>query len=221
MKPVVVIIAHPDDETAMAGTLAKLAKTRDVYIICVTGGDAGENHHEKKDDLLVFIREDELRASAELLGVKHVAFVGMKDGSLSNNLYHEVARKIENKLQEIKPDTIITFEPRGVTGHIDHIVVSMVSTYLFNRLPYIKAIMYACMSAEQRKVAEDLPEYFIYFPPGYKKSEVDKIVDVSSFWEKKMAAIKCHLSQKNDMENFILPIQEKAPKDEYFIIKKK
>ena len=218
MKPVVAIIAHPDDETAMAGTLAAFAKEkRDVYIICVTSGDAGENHHEKKDELLVFIREDELRASAKILGVKHVSFVGFKDGSLSNNLYHEVAKKIENKLAEIQPDTIITFEPHGITGHLDHIAVSMITTYLFQHLPYVHTLMYSCMSVEQRTIAASLPEYFIYFPPGYKKSEVDHVIDVSPYWDKKISAIKCHQSQKHDVENFILPIYEKAPKEEFFL----
>lgn len=220
MKPVVAIIAHPDDETTMAGTLATFAKEKgDVHIICVTSGDAGENHHEKKEEMLVFIREDELRASAEILGVKHVSFVGFKDGSLSNNLYHQIAKKIENKVAEIQPETLITFEPRGITGHIDHMVISMVTTYLFNRLPYVKTLMYACMSEDQRKVAATLPEYFIYFPPGYKRSEVDQVVDVSHYWDKKIAAIRSHHSQKGDVETFILPIQEKAPKEEFFIVR--
>lgn len=217
MKPVVAIIAHPDDETAMAGTLAKLSEEREVYIICVTNGDAGENHHEKKEDLLMLVREDELRASAQVLGVKHVTFIGFGDGSLSNNLYHKIAKKVQNKLDEIKPDTLITFEPRGITGHLDHIAVSMVTTYLFRKLPYTKTLMYSCMSEAQRNIASTLPEYFIYFPPGYKKSEVNTVIDVRPYWNKKIKAIQSHHSQKNDVENFILPVQEKSPKEEYFI----
>ncbi len=221
MKSVVAIISHPDDETAMAGTLALLSQTHQVYIICATSGDAGENHHHKKEELLVFIREDELRASAKILGVKQVSFLGFRDGSLSNNLYHDLARKIENKLVEIQPETIITFEPRGITGHIDHIVTSMVSTYLFQRLSYIKSIKYACMSEKQREVAATLPEYFIYFPPGYKNSEVDEVISVGSVWNQKIAAIRSHISQKKDVESFILPMQQKAPKEELFLVKNK
>ena len=221
MKKIVALISHPDDETTMAGTLALLSKDHEVYIICATSGDAGENHHEKKDEMLVFIREDELRESARILGVKHVSFLGFRDGSLCNNNYHSLAKKIENKLEELRPETIITFEPRGITGHIDHIVISMVSTYLFNHLPYVKKIMYACMSVEQRKVAESLPDYFIYFPPGYRKSDVDEVFDVSEVWDTKIKAIKSHLSQKKDVETFLLPIQEKASKEEFFIVTNK
>lgn len=217
MKPTVVVIAHPDDETNMAGTLALLAQKRDVYIICVTNGDAGENHHHKKDALLMLLREDELRESAQILGVKHVSFIGFKDGSLSNNLYHEIAKKIKNKLDELQPDTLITFEPRGITGHIDHIVVTMATTYLFHHLPYIKTLKYVCMPEAQRTIVDSLPDYFIYFPPGYKAREVDEVVDVSSVWDKKIAAISTHISQKNDVEKFILPVQQNAPQEEYFL----
>src|SRR5215469_5790453 len=102
MKPVVGIFAHPDDEAfGPSGTLAKFAKEgRDVYIICVTRGDAGENHsddtHALKD-----IREDELEASAKDLGVKDVIFFDFKDGTLSNNVYHEVAQKLKEKLEQL------------------------------------------------------------------------------------------------------------------------
>ena len=110
MKPVVAIFAHPDDETAMSGTLAQLAKSHQVYILCATSGDAGENHHNSnKEELLMLVREDELRASASTLGIQHVSFLGFKDGSLCNNVYHDLARKIKNKLDEIKPDTVFTF----------------------------------------------------------------------------------------------------------------
>lgn len=220
MKSVTVIIAHPDDETAASGTIAQLAKTRDVYIICATSGDAGTNY-SNKDELLLLLREDELRASARILGVKHVSFLGFPDGTLCNNLYHEIAQKIENRLNEYNSDTLITFEPRGISGHLDHVALSFIVHYIYNHSSDIKTLMYACMSDQQRMVVEKMPEYFIYFPPGYKQSEVNHIVDVSDVWETKLAALQCHSSQMKDVQEFMLPMLQGAPKEEYFQVLRK
>ncbi len=221
MSVICCIFAHPDDETAVAGTIALMAEDNDVYLICATSGDNGENDIKDSGELLPLMREDEVRASAKALGVKHVYFLGLIDGEISNNNYHETSRRIMNIIEDIQPDTLMTFEPRGITGHLDHIAISFITTHVFYQQHYAKKLMYACMSEPQRAQVSRLPEYFVYFPPGYKSHEVDEIIDVSSVWSTRLKALKAHKSQKKDMESFILPVYENAPKEEYFLVKTK
>lgn len=212
------IFAHPDDEAfGPAGTIATYAKTADVYLICVTDGESEERYKTSTHATLKDIRDKELLASAKVLGVKEVFFLSYKDGGLCNNLYHEIAEKIQKKLDLVTPDTIITFEPRGVSGHVDHIAVTMIATYLWERVKYIKKIMYYCISKEQRDLQG---EYFIYMPPGYREDEVDEVVDVSAVWDKKLTAIHKHDSQMADIENFIKKIST-IPKRELFLVNEK
>ncbi|MBI4159549.1 PIG-L family deacetylase [Candidatus Wolfebacteria bacterium] len=85
MKTIVCIFAHPDDEAfGPGGTIAKLAKKNRVYIICATKGEAGKDSRRKKMGVLHDHRASELVASAKILGVKKVYFLGFKDGTLSN-----------------------------------------------------------------------------------------------------------------------------------------
>ncbi len=218
MKPIVGIFAHPDDEVfGPGGTLAKFVlEGRDVYLICVTDGDAGMNSSQKNKDLGE-IRREELLASAQVLGVKHVFFLGYKDGSLSNNLYHEIAEKIEPILEELQPDMIITMEPRGVSGHLDHIAVSMIASYVFEKLSFVHELWYYSLTEAARSLQEG---YFIYFPPGYKTSEISKTVAIASVWEQKEAAMYQHESQRHDMDK-LLGAFLKGPQEESFIILKK
>ncbi len=219
MKPVVGIFAHPDDEAfGPSGTLAKFANEgRDVYIICVTRGEAGDNNSDKTHDLKD-IREEELEASAKELGVKEVFFLDFKDGTLSNNVYHEVADKLEEQLGKLEPEIVITLEPHGVSGHLDHIAVSFITTYLFKKVSFIKELWYFCITQEAQKInMKYLGDYFIYFPPGYKKSDITKTIDVSSVWEQKIEAIKQHESQKPDVEANLKAFEE-LPKEENFIV---
>ncbi|OGZ94473.1 MAG: hypothetical protein A2633_03485 [Candidatus Sungbacteria bacterium RIFCSPHIGHO2_01_FULL_47_32] len=216
-KTIVAVFAHPDDEAfGPAGTLAKFAQTHDVYVICATNGEAGDKTYAGMGKL-GDIRRKELEASAKILGVKKVFFLGFKDGTLSNNLYHDLACSVERVLQKLKPDTLITFELRGVSGHIDHIVTAFVVTYVFERMPFIKKLMYFCVTAKFRK---PMKSYFIHVPPGYDESEIDEAIDISTVFEKKIAAVQAHVSQKKDVLR-ILPVLQKFDKKEHFLVLKK
>lgn len=218
MKPLVCIFAHPDDEAfGPAGSIAKFAKEREVYLICVTDGNAGNNSHNGSKKSLGEIRKEELEQSAKILGIKKTYFLNYPDGTLSNNSYHEIAEKIEVILNEIKPDTILTFEPQGISGHIDHITVSLVSTFVFQKLEFIKNLLYY---AETFEMMKEIPSYFIYVPPGYKKEDIDLTIDITNFWETKLKAMQSHKSQKEDYE-FVLKILQKFPKEEHFLQKRK
>lgn len=213
---VVGVFAHPDDETfGPGGTLAVLSKQNDVYVICATNGESATG---KPDVKLGQERRKELEASCKLLGVKEVIFLDFVDGTLSNNLYHEIAAKIEKELNKLKPQALITFEPHGVSGHIDHMAISMITSFVAKKVKSVKEVWYYCISdrfhAIRRRVG-----YFIYFPKGYSKEEINKIVNVKEVWSTKVRAMKQHQTQINDV-NRILLLQKFMPKEEYFLIRR-
>lgn len=209
---IVCVFAHPDDEAfGPGGTIAKLSKENNVYIICVTDGDAKQKTRlaEKK---LGSVRKKELLSSAKVLGVKQVYFLGYKDGELCNNLYHKIADKLSLCFNKLKPQMLMTFEKRGVSGHLDHIAVSMITTFLFEKLSFIKLIWYFCNSEQ---LTESIDNYFVHFPCGYKKEELDQIIDIRNYWDIKIEAMNKHKSQKHDLE-WWLSILNKLPKEECF-----
>lgn len=217
-RTVVCVFAHPDDEAfGPSGTIHKLTKDYDVYILCATKGQAGQDSRSVKSESLSQKRAKELLESSKVLGTKKVYFLGFRDGTLCNNLYHKLADKIQKHIKKIKPDIIITFEPQGISGHIDHITVSMATTFVWNKLPFINELWYVCTLRERALIRKD---YFIYFPPGYLRSEIDKVIDVSDVWETKVKAMLKHESQRHDSER-ILKSAELFPKEEYFLVKKR
>jgi N-acetylglucosamine malate deacetylase 2 len=215
---IVAIFAHPDDEAfGPSGTLAKFAKDgHDVYLLCATRGEGGENHlPEKSEKNLNEIREEELRCSAKKLGIKKVFFLGFIDGTLSNNLYHQVADKITEIITPLKPEIIITEEYRGVSGHLDHIAISMISSYVFQKLNFVKKIMYHYVTKQYRLLMPS--DYFIFIPPGYDESEADEIIDTTDVWETKISAIQCHQSQLKDVNRTLNRLKQ-VPKKDYFFV---
>lgn len=218
MKPFVCIFAHPDDEAfGPGGTIAKLTKTHAVHIICVTRGDAGARAKDHEGKNLGDIRENEMRKSCEILGVKEIHFLGYADGTVCNNLYHEIAEKIKKILDQLRPSDILTFEKLGVSGHIDHIAVSLISSFLFERTDYLKKIMYFCNPSG---FEEHFKNYFVWFPPGYPRDQIDEVVDVNALWDTKVRAMREHKSQIHDIE-MLLPILESFPHEENFLVARK
>jgi len=211
---IVCIFAHPDDEAfGPAGTIAKFAGKKEVYLICVTNGNDKTNNIKN----LAKIRKQELYKSSKILGIKKVYLLNYEDGELSNNKYYKLAEDIAKILKVIKPQNLITFEMRGVSGHLDHVFCSMVSSFLFKKLNFIKKIYYF---AERLEISNKMKNYFIFFPKGFKKNQVDQIIDVSKYWDKKIRAIKTYKSQKKDAER-ILNLLKNYPREEYFFISKK
>lgn len=221
------VFAHPDDESfGPGGTLAKYAqKGVEVHILCATKGEAGRGTGE--------IREKELLEAAKVLGVKKVEFLNFQDGELSNNKYHDLAKKISQKIKEFKPQVILTYDNLGISGHLDHIAVSLATTYVFAKQKIAKRLFYFCRPhyGPYKSVIEDFfkKRYFIYHPNGPGQKEVTTIIDVAGVWRLKTAAMKKHTSQTSDVqkhllrnlflpkkEHFIMWGEKKAPKEDLF-----
>lgn len=217
-KTVFCVIAHPDDESfGPSGTLALLAKTAEVHVICVTDGASDARFHPVGGKTLAKIRAEELKASAHALGVAKVHMLGFADGTLNNNLYHEVAEAIQKLVDTHHPSLLITTELRGVSGHLDHVAVAMTTTYVYTRNPSIDAIWYNCVS---RDVSDSMQDYFVYFPKGFLREEVHMVVDISAVFTQKVAAAHCHESQKKDADRVVARWME-SPKEEWFFVEKR
>lgn len=77
--PVLVLIAHPDDELFCSGLLCELAaRGREVHIACLTRGEGGATGGGSRE-ALGRTREAELRDSAAVLGVTEVSFLNHVD----------------------------------------------------------------------------------------------------------------------------------------------
>ena len=142
-----VVVAHPDDETfGMGGTLALYAYLGvEIHLICTTRGEVGEVDAEKMKGFSSIgdLREHELRCAANVLGLREVYFLGYRDSGMpgSDENKHpdafinapadDVAEEIAVMMREIKPDVVITFDPIGGYMHPDHITAHKATVAAF------------------------------------------------------------------------------------------
>lgn len=217
-KTVFCITAHPDDEAfGPSGTLAILSQTYDVHVVCVTDGASDPRFHPIGGKKLSDLRSEELRASAKTLGVKHVHLLHFQDGTLNNNMYHEVAAKLTELVKKHTPSLLITTELRGVSGHLDHVAAAMIASYVYRENRWIDAIWYNCIS---KKSSSFMKNYFVFFPEGFDREEVDLVVDIKKVFMKKVAAARCHKTQIKDALRVIAKWMI-LPKEEWFFVTKR
>jgi len=108
----------------------------------------------------------------------------------------------------------MTYELRGVSGHLDHVAMAMITHYVFHKASYTEKLMtYGLL----RTATDALRDYFIYVPHGFRKEHVDEIVDVTDYWDLKKRAVSEHMSQKADVSR-MLAAMEKLSKQECFMV---
>jgi LmbE family N-acetylglucosaminyl deacetylase len=121
------IWAHPDDETFMAGGLLSMAATAGQQVLCVTATDGSlgvQDATKWPAETLGEVRQNELAAALDILGIKEHESLGYTDGTCSEIAESSVINRLVSIIDKYKPDTVVTFAPDGVTGHPDHQAVS-------------------------------------------------------------------------------------------------
>jgi LmbE family N-acetylglucosaminyl deacetylase len=120
--------AHPDDEAYLsAGMMAAARRARRrVVVVTATAGEQGTNDATAWPPArLGALRRAELRTSLAVLGVHEHRVLDLPDGGCADI---DGAQLIGDVVAEVRPDTIVTFGPDGMTGHPDHRAVSRWTT---------------------------------------------------------------------------------------------
>lgn len=137
MKTILLVFAHPDDESfAAGGTVAKYIESGwQVHLLCVTRGEKGNTgpYNNVSAQELAHIREKELSEAGKILGISDITFLDYKDGNLSAVEPGEIEDKVYRQLTRLSPKVVITFEPQGITNHPDHIKLTVAATVAFQK----------------------------------------------------------------------------------------
>ena len=129
--------AHPDDEAYLSAGLMASAVDAGRRVVCVTAtrGEAGfpaDDPHTAVERSA--IRERELAASLAALGVREHRWLGYPDGGCPAVDDAEASGVIASIIEEVRPDTVLTFGPDGGTGHGDHVSACRWATLAVARL---------------------------------------------------------------------------------------
>ena len=211
MTKVFFVFAHPDDETfSSAGTIASLTKNGvEVKLITATRGEAGMTGGVCSEKELGKVREKELKNAAKILGISQIFFLDYLDFTLKKVPVKELSEKILKILKKETPDIIITFNEEGGSKHPDHIQISKAATKAFDDYSSsvkkgVKLYYTASPQSLLKKLEKEDTAYTAFGKIiGTPDNEITTRIDISKTVDKKVSAIKCHLTQKSDWERYL------------------
>lgn len=230
MGTLVCFHAHPDDESiSTGGTIARaVAEGHRVVLVVATNGDHGEVPDDlAPDETLVDRRRAETAASAAVLGVHRVEWLGYADSGMTgweqNGHEHsffqapldEAAGKLAAILREERADVLTTYDWHGNYGHPDHIKVHTVG-HRAAELAHTPKVVETTMNRDEMvrffEMAKEAggtggPDGEDWDPNGpaddgnpigTPEAEISLRVDVSAYVQQKRESIRCHKSQITD-----------------------
>ncbi len=201
-----VVTAHPDDvDFGAAGTVANLTDAGAHVTYClVTDGQAGGYDDTISRREMARIRRDEQTKAAAEVGVTDLVFLGHMDGEVqfSMELRHEISRVIRHA----RPQVVITQSPSINVGsvyasHADHVATGQATwaaVYPDARNPF--AFPELLTSGLEPWSADEI---WLMGRP-----DANAAVDITHQVERKIRALRCHVSQHRDPDGMEARVRE-------------
>ncbi len=231
MGTLVCFHAHPDDECiATGGVMAKASDAgHRVVLVVATKGEHGEVEEDFLDpgEELWQRRVRETEASAAVLGVQRVEFLGYVDSGMkdtpTNDLagsfwtadIDQAAARLAAILEEERADVLTVYDDNGSYGHPDHIQVHRVGVRAAE-LAGVERVYQATINRDhilrgmrERLQGDDMPggvdltaiEADTSF--GVTEDRITAAVDVTSWLDRKRKAMQAHASQISEQSFFL------------------
>jgi LmbE family N-acetylglucosaminyl deacetylase len=206
-KRVLCIQPHYDDnDIAAAGVLRQLQQNgADIFYLTVTNDLMGVIDHSLSPEAAAEALKRDQFAAGKIIGIQEQYWLGYPDASKYD--YFDVRRDVLKYIRLIKPDFVFTPDPwLTYEGHRDHIQTGLATA---------EGVMFAGLT----KIASSDPAvdsayrgHDILGVAFYYTREPNIIVNITSTWDDKIAAVRCYQAQfeSDDMDMLVMALDMKS-----------
>ncbi len=195
--------AHPDDEAYLCAGLMAMARAAGHRVVSVTAtlGELGTADPERwPPERLGPVRAEELEAALAILGVAEHRWLGYGDGRCAEVSEDDAVAGLVEIIREVRPNTILTFGPDGITGHPDHQAVSRWAFRAWREAGtgarLLRAVTTESFEARFAELHRDIGVYQPGFPVLTPDAEATVLVRLDApTLERKVGALRAHATQ--------------------------
>lgn len=205
-------LAHPDDETFLAGGTLRRASEEGVEtsLVTATRGESGKTGDPpvcSREDL-GSVRENELNAASRVLGIPEVSVLGYRDRELAAAPVAAMRQALVASIRRFRPHVVLTFDPNGSNGHPDHVAISRFTSDALAAAADPRWFPEAGEAwAVPRLVwSPPLPAWEIASlgSPPAAVAGVDFVINVGAWVDAKLDALACHRTQNMSANRIFL-----------------
>ncbi len=215
---ILAIFAHPDDEIGVGSTLAYYSDAGvHTVLVCATRGEAATIFCEDcaTRETLPQVRMRELECACQHLGIRELRWLDWPDGGIKDLPRMDAVRQVVRIIREVRPQVILTHPENGLYPHPDHLAVWEIVREAFDAAA--DPDLYPDQGpawAPARLFTRALPQSFFQRAPGLAEfrvelngqklpfigtpdEQIDVVMRLEPWVERRMAAWNCHRSQHN------------------------
>jgi LmbE family N-acetylglucosaminyl deacetylase len=206
LERILVVTAHPDDvDFGAAGSIAAWTQAGVEVSYCIlTDGDAGGFDEAITRADMARIRREEQTAAARQVGVSDIHFLCHPDGRLVPTI--ELRRDISRVIRQVRPQRVVTQSPvrnyqRIFASHPDHLAcgeATLCAVYPDSRNPFAHPEL-----LEEGWKEHTVAEVWLMGGP-----DPDTAVDCTDTFDRKVAALRSHVSQVGHREDLDTMLRE-------------
>ncbi len=216
---ILAIFAHPDDEIGVGSTLAHYSDqgVRTV-LLCATRGEVATIFCDDcaTRENLAEVRTRELECACAHIGIQELRWLDWPDGGVKHLPRAQAIGQIVQQIRDIRPDVILTHPEQGLYPHPDHLAIWEMVREAFSAAAddEVEAGLRPASTSPARLFTRALPQSIFEKSPGLSEfrvelngellpfyatpdNEIDVVMHVESWMERRMAAWECHRSQHN------------------------
>jgi LmbE family N-acetylglucosaminyl deacetylase len=215
---ILTIFAHPDDEIGAGSTLAYYSdRGARTVLLCATRGEVATIFCDDcaTRENLAQVRTGELECACAHIGIRELRWLDWPDGGVKDLPRRAAVGQIVRQIRDLRPEVIITHPEHGLYPHPDHLALWEMVREAFSLAADAAEYPDAGPAwAPARLFTRALPQSIFEKSPGLADfrvelngellpfyatpdDQIDVIMRVEPWVERRMAAWDCHRSQHN------------------------
>lgn len=215
------VVAHPDDETLMSGTLSLLKRryALPVKALYLTHGEDGPTFDLVPKSGLKERRTLELGNVKEILLLDEMAVKDYPDRYLADQDFESVCGTVHRETEAFQPTYVFTFDENiGMYGHTDHVTAGRAAVRVAKQSDCIKGVFQMTLSSGMLSLAMKVSKTFRErYDPARGLPNPNVACNIYRYSKYRLAVTKAHKTQTAVMRE-MQPYFDKLPRWLYYAV---
>ena len=215
------VVAHPDDETLMSGTLSLLKRKYGLPVkaLYLTHGEDGPTFDLVPKSGLKERRTQELGYVKEILSLDEMVVKDYPDRYLANQDFGDVCAAVRKETESFRPTYVFTFDENiGMYGHTDHVTAGRAAVAIAKDCESVRGVFQMTLPSGMLNLAMKVSKTFRErYDPSHGLPGPNVACNIYRYSKYRLAVTKAHKTQTAVMRE-LQPYFDRIPRWIYYAI---